>query len=62
MIWKNLSSHPHVLTFLGVYVKAFPGEMCMVAEWMSRGTIIELLEREKCPQFSVENYVRCARQ
>jgi hypothetical protein len=62
MIWKNLSSHPHVLTFLGVYVEAFPGEMCMVSEWMIRGTIAELLKREPCPRFSVENYVRRARQ
>ena len=62
MIWKNLSPHPHVLTFLGVDVGAFPGEMCMVSEWMSRGTIIELLKHEQHPIFSVENYVRRARQ
>ena len=62
MIWKNLSSHPHVLTFLGVDAEAFTGEMCMVSEWMSRGTIIELLEREPHPIFSVENYVRRVRQ
>ena len=61
MIWKSLS-HPHVLTFLGVDVEAFPGEMCMVSEWMSRGTIIELLECEPYPIFSVEDYVRRARQ
>jgi serine/threonine protein kinase len=62
VIWKNLSSHPHILTFLGVDVEAFPGEMCMVSEWMSRGTITELLKRERFPIFSVENYVRRARQ
>ena len=58
MIWKNLTHHPHVLTFLGVDVEAFPGDMCMVSEWMSMGTIIEVLEREPYPKFSVENYVR----
>ena len=34
----------------------------MVSEWMSMGTIIELLEREPCPKFSVEDYVRRVRQ
>jgi hypothetical protein len=62
MIWKNLSSHPHVLPFLGVDVEAFPGETCMVSEWMSKGTIIELLKREPYPVFSVENYVRRVQQ
>jgi hypothetical protein len=62
MIWKNLSPHPHVLTFLGLDVEAFPGELCIVSEWMKRGTITELLKREPCPKFSVENYVRRVRQ
>ena len=61
MIWKNLSPHPHVLTFLGVDAAAFPGEMCMVSQWMIRGTITELIKREPCPRFSVESYVRRAR-
>ena len=62
MIWKNPSSHPHILTLLGVDVEAFPDEICMVSEWMNMGTIIELLEREPYPVFSVEEYVRRARQ
>jgi hypothetical protein len=61
-MWKNLPPHPHVLTFLGVDLHAFPTEMCMVSEWMSRGTIIDLLNRERHPFFSTENYVRRARQ
>jgi hypothetical protein len=43
-------------------VEAFPGEMCMVSEWMSMGTIIELLENEPYQKFSVEDYVRHARR
>jgi serine/threonine-protein kinase TNNI3K len=55
MIWKNLCSHPHILPFLGVDIESFPGEMCMVSEWMSNGTIIEFLKRE--PHHAVEKYV-----
>jgi hypothetical protein len=60
MIWKNLCSHPHILAFLGVDIESFPGEMCLVSEWMSNGTIIDFLTRE--PHHAVEKYVRHARQ
>ena len=55
MIWKNLCGHRHILPFLGVDVESFPGEMCMVSEWMSRGTIVEFLKRES--HHAVEKYV-----
>jgi hypothetical protein len=54
MVWKNLCGHPHILAFLGVDIESFPGEMCMVSEWMSKGTIIEFLKREP---HAVEKYV-----
>jgi hypothetical protein len=60
MIWKNLGGHPHILAFLGVDIESFPGEMCMVSEWMSNDTIIEFLKRE--PYHAVEKYVSHARQ
>jgi hypothetical protein len=60
MMWKNLSNHPHILAFLGVDIESFPGEMCMVSEWMSNGTIIRFLKRE--PYHAVEKYVSHARQ
>ena len=59
MVWKNLSGHPHILAFLGVDTELFPGEMCMVSEWMSNGTIIEFLKKE--PDHPVEKYVSQAR-
>ena len=59
MIWKNLCGHPHILTFLGVDIGSFPGEMCMVSEWMTNGTIIEFLKKE--PHHGVEKYVSHAR-
>ena len=60
MVWKDLGGHPHILTFLGVDIESFPGEMCMVSEWMSNGTIIEFLKRE--PHHGVEKYVSYIRQ
>ena len=60
MAWKNLSGHPHILAFLGVDIESFPGEMCMVSEWMSNGTINKFLKRE--PHRPVEKYVSQARQ
>jgi hypothetical protein len=59
-MWKNFCNHPHILPFLGVDIESFPGEMCMVSEWMSNGTIIRFLKRE--PYHAVEKYVSRARQ
>ena len=60
MVWKNLREHPHILAFQGIDNKSFPGEMCMVSEWMSNGTIIKFLKRE--PNHAIEKYVSHARQ
>jgi hypothetical protein len=59
MIWKDLCGHRHILLFLGVDIESFPGEMCMVSEWMNNGTIVEFLKKE--PHL-VEKYVSHARQ
>jgi hypothetical protein len=60
MIWKNLCGHRHILAFQGIDIESFPGEMCLVSEWMSYGTIIKFLKRE--PDHPIENYVSHARQ
>jgi hypothetical protein len=60
MIWKNLCDHSHILPFNGVDIESFPGEMCMVSEWMSNDTIIKFLKRE--PHHAAEKYVSHARQ
>ncbi|KAJ7044734.1 kinase-like domain-containing protein [Mycena alexandri] len=39
LIWKNLD-HEYVLPFLGVDSDSFPGFLCMVSPWMSRGAIV----------------------
>ncbi|KAJ7916171.1 kinase-like domain-containing protein, partial [Mycena leptocephala] len=39
LIWKNLD-HDYVLPFLGVDSETFPGFLCMVSPWMSRGSLV----------------------
>ncbi|KAJ7724834.1 kinase-like domain-containing protein, partial [Mycena metata] len=39
LIWKNLD-HEYVLPFLGVDSASFPGFLCMVSPWMSKGAIV----------------------
>ncbi|KAJ6536002.1 kinase-like domain-containing protein [Mycena vulgaris] len=39
LIWKNLD-HDYVLPFLGVDSDSFPGFLCMVSPWMSKGPIV----------------------
>ena len=60
MVWKNRCGHPHIVAFLGIDIESFPGEISMVSEWISNGTIIEFLKRE--PHHPVEKYVSQARQ
>ncbi|KAJ7759981.1 kinase-like domain-containing protein [Mycena metata] len=39
LIWKNVD-HEYILPFLGVDPETFPGFLCMVSPWMTRGTIV----------------------
>ncbi|KAF8218242.1 kinase-like domain-containing protein [Mycena galopus ATCC 62051] len=40
LIWKILDHHDHVLPFLGVDSETFPGFLCMVSPWMSKGAVV----------------------
>ncbi|KAF7377829.1 hypothetical protein MSAN_00206400 [Mycena sanguinolenta] len=40
LIWRNLDYHDYVLPFLGVDSETFPGFLCMVSPWMSKGVIV----------------------
>ncbi|KAF8194861.1 kinase-like domain-containing protein, partial [Mycena galopus ATCC 62051] len=40
LIWKNLN-HEYVLPFLGVDSDTFPGFLCMVSPWMSKGALVK---------------------
>ncbi|KAF8212600.1 kinase-like domain-containing protein [Mycena galopus ATCC 62051] len=44
LIWKNLDHH-YVLPFLGIDSDSFPGFLCMVSPWMSRGSIVNARSR-----------------
>ncbi|KAJ6551694.1 hypothetical protein B0H19DRAFT_907147, partial [Mycena capillaripes] len=39
LIWKILD-HDYVLPFLGVDLETFPGFLCMVSPWMSKGPLV----------------------
>ncbi|KAJ7029798.1 kinase-like domain-containing protein, partial [Mycena alexandri] len=39
LIWKNLA-HEYILPFLGVDSETFPGFLCMVSPWMTKGPIV----------------------
>ncbi|KAJ7449255.1 kinase-like domain-containing protein [Mycena latifolia] len=39
LIWKSLD-HDYILPFLGVDSDSFPGFLCMVSPWMSKGPIV----------------------
>ncbi|KAF7368900.1 Kinase-like protein [Mycena venus] len=39
LIWKNLD-HDYVLPFLGVDSETFPGFLCIVSPWMSKGALV----------------------
>ncbi|KAJ7083620.1 kinase-like domain-containing protein [Mycena belliarum] len=40
LMWKNLDSDSYILPFLGVDSETFPGFLCMVSPWMSKGPIV----------------------
>jgi hypothetical protein len=39
LIWKNLD-HDYILPFIGVDSETFPGFLCMVSPWMSKGALV----------------------
>ncbi|KAJ7873724.1 kinase-like domain-containing protein, partial [Mycena leptocephala] len=41
LIWKNLD-HEYILPFLGVDSETFPGFLCMVSPWMTKGPIVSI--------------------
>ncbi|KAJ7694798.1 kinase-like domain-containing protein, partial [Mycena rosella] len=55
LIWRNLD-HDYVLPFLGVDPESFPGFLCMVSPWMSKGPIVNggvAPERGSIPMYEI---------
>ncbi|KIM81399.1 hypothetical protein PILCRDRAFT_72011, partial [Piloderma croceum F 1598] len=57
LLWKDLK-HPHILPFLGIDIETFPTSYaCLVAPWMSRGTILTYLQDNEPPTTEVDRLI-----
>jgi len=56
LMWKQLN-HQHILPFIGLDSRTFPGFICMVSPWMEHGTIIRHIKNTNPSAGEMDRYV-----